>query len=254
MGMRVQTIFILVIAIILVTGIFGTGSNMWAEAAPPDGTVDSEQKISDTEGDFTGVLDNDEEFFGSSVAGIGDLDDDGIEDIAVGAQFDDDGGGNRGAVWILFMGTDGKVDSFQKISDTEGDFTGVLDNEDLFGNSVAGIGDLNDDGIEDIAVGAIGDDDGGVAAECLDGLLDECNRGAVWILFMGTDGKVDSFQKISDTEGDFTGVLDNRDFFGASVAGIGDLNDDGIEDMRRLHCWISHPLPFCLQMDLLQLC
>jgi len=213
-----KTIWILAIAIILVTGIIGTTSNMWAEAVPSDGTVDSEQKISDTEGDFTGVLNNGDTF-GRAVAFIGDLDDNGIEDIAVGAPLDDDGGDARGAVWILFMGTDGKVDSFQKISDTEGDFTGVLDSGDGFGTSVAGIGDLDGDGIEDIAVGARSDDDGGLG------------HGAVWILFLGTDGKVDGFQKISDTEGDFTGVLGFNDFFGTSVAGIGDLDDDGIEDI-----------------------
>jgi len=91
------------IAVVLVAGIFlSTDFNMWAMAVPSDGTVDSEQKISDTEGGFGGTLDNGDEF-GVSVAGIGDLDDDGTEDIAVGARLDDDGGTDIGAVWILFM-------------------------------------------------------------------------------------------------------------------------------------------------------
>jgi len=183
-----------------------------------DGTVDSEQKISDTAGGFTGVLDN-LDFFGQSVANIGDLDNDGVEDLAVGAPFDDDGGSSRGAVWILFMNDDGTVSSEQKISDTAGGFTGVFDNNDFFGQSVAGIGDLDNDGVEDLAVGAIRDDDGGT------------DHGAVWILFMNDDGTVSSHQKISDTAGGFAGVFDDREFFGSSVANIGDLDNDGVDDI-----------------------
>ena len=71
-----------------------------AQAQP--GTVLSHQKISDTEGGFTGTLDNDDRF-GQSVASLGDLDGDGVTDLAVGAPFDDDGGNLRGAVWVLFL-------------------------------------------------------------------------------------------------------------------------------------------------------
>jgi len=37
------------------------------------------------------------------VTALGDLDQDGIVDMAVGAFVDDDGGTNRGAVWVLFL-------------------------------------------------------------------------------------------------------------------------------------------------------
>ena len=47
--------------------------------------------------------------------------------MVVGAPGDDDGGDARGAVWVLFLDTNGTVKSHQKISDTEGKFTGVLD-------------------------------------------------------------------------------------------------------------------------------
>ena len=66
------------------------------------GTVLSHQKISDTEGGFTGILDW-YDFFGSSVASLGDLDGDGVGDLAVGAALDDDGGFDRGAMWVLFL-------------------------------------------------------------------------------------------------------------------------------------------------------
>ncbi len=94
-----------------------------------DGMVGSEQKISDTEGGFTATLDNSDQF-GQSFAGIGDLDNDGIEDIAVGTDKDDDGGTDRGAVQVLRVNADGTAQSEPKISDTEGGFTATLDNSD----------------------------------------------------------------------------------------------------------------------------
>ncbi len=182
------------------------------------GWVLSHQKISDTEGGFTGILDN-ADLFGVSATSLGDLDGDGIGDLAVGVWRDDDGGTDRGAVWILFLNADGTVNSHQKISDTQGGFTGTLNNGDIFGYSVAALGDLDGDGVPDLAVGAFADDDGGF------------NRGAVWILFLKTDGTVKSHQKISDTQGGFTGILDNGDWFGGSVASLGDLDGDGVGEL-----------------------
>ncbi len=191
---------------------------VWILFLNPDGTVKSHQKISDTQGGFKGILDNGD-VFGSSVASLGDLDGDSVSDLAVGAWQDDDGGSSRGAVWILFLNPDGTVKSHQKISDTEGGFTGGLDDSDFFGFSAASLGDLDGDGVGDLVVGAIDDDDGGA------------NRGAVWVLFLNTDGTVKSHQKVSDTEGGFTGILDNHDVFGGSVASLGDLDGDGVGDL-----------------------
>jgi hypothetical protein len=52
------------------------------------------------------VLDN-SDFFGISVTSMGDLDGDGVVDLAVGAYRDDDGGSDRGAVWLLFTAGQG---------------------------------------------------------------------------------------------------------------------------------------------------
>jgi len=70
-----------VIVNILILIIFSSVNESEAQS---DGTVDSEQKISDTERDFTDTLDDDD-FFGISVTSLGDLDVDGIKDLAVGA-------------------------------------------------------------------------------------------------------------------------------------------------------------------------
>lgn len=181
------------------------------------GGVASYEKISATSGGMSGVIDSDEAF-GTSIDNIGDLNGDGIEDLAVGANTDDVGGNGTGAAYILFMKPNGTVGSNVRIGQGSGGFGGTI-NSTNFGSSVANIGDLDDDGVTDIAVGAYTDNDGG------------SQRGAVWILFMNDDGTVRDEQKISDTAGGFGGTLANSDFFGRSVAGIGDLDDDGIEDI-----------------------
>ena len=133
---------------------------VWILFLNPDGTVASEQKISETAGGFGGTLDP-SDLFGASVASLGDLDGDGVTDLAVGAYRDDDGSTDQGAVWILFLNPDGTVASEQKVSETAGGFGGTLDPSDLFGLSVASLGDLDGDGVTDLAVGALWDDDGG---------------------------------------------------------------------------------------------
>ncbi len=182
------------------------------------GTVLSYQKISSTEGGFTGTLGN-SDTFGGAVENLGDLDGDGVADMAVGASLSDDGGKNHGSVWILFLNTDGTVKSHQKISSLAGGFTGILDEVDRLGTSIANLGDLDNDGVVDLAVGADGDDDGGV------------NRGSIWVLFLNTDGTVKSHQKISSTQGGFAGPLVDDEEFGRTVTSIGDLDGDGVQDM-----------------------
>jgi hypothetical protein len=204
----------------LIVGAYGDsdGGAIWILFMNNDGTVKSHQKISSTEGNFAGILD-DNGYFGSSITSLGDLNGDGINDLAVGAYGDSDGGYYKGAVWVLFMNSNGTIKSHQKISNTEGTFTGILDDYDYFGGSITSPGDLNGDGIIDLIVGAYGDSDGG------------SDSGAIWILFMNNDGTVKSHQKISSTEGNFSGILDNYDYFGSSITSPGDLNGDGVNDL-----------------------
>jgi hypothetical protein len=191
---------------------------IWVLFLNADGTVQSEQKISEDEGGFEGDLDENDQF-AHALTSIGDLNDDGVVDLAVGMPNDDDGGIDRGAVWILFMNTDGTVQSSQKISSDQGDLDEDLEDEDHFGSAVTEIGDLNGDGVTDLAVGASGGDDGGA------------DRGEVWILFMNNEGTVDSKQRISHTRGSFDGEINDFDQFGDALANLGDINDDGTDDL-----------------------
>ena len=86
------------------------------------------------------------ERFGHAVAAVGDLDGDGREDLAVGAPYADNTGADAGRVYI-FLGADplpGAADI-------------VLDGPQpggRFGWSIAGLGDFDGDGRDDLAVGA----------------------------------------------------------------------------------------------------
>ena len=180
-----------------------------------DGTVSDTIEINPNTPN--GPVLNNSDSFGTSIANIGDLNNDGINDIAVGAPSDDTAGPDRGAIHILFMNNDGTVSDTIEINSntTNGP---VLNNSDSFGTSIANIGDLNNDGINDIAVGAPSDDTAGP------------DRGAIHILFMNNDGTVSDTIEINSntTNGP---VLNNSDSFGTSIANIGDLNGNGIDDI-----------------------
>lgn len=197
----------------------GTDSGaVWVLCLDVFGLVRCQWKISALEGGFTGVL-NSGDHFGESIATIGDLDQDGVVDLAVGARLDDDGGPNLGAAWVLFLESNGTVRHQQKISATQGGFQGALGSGDDFGVSVAALGDLDADGVLDLAVGARRDDDGGT------------NRGAIWVLFLNATGTVRDHQKISATSGNFSGLLSDGDEFGIELALVGDLDGDGVSDL-----------------------
>ena len=192
--------------------------DLWILFLQPDGTVKSSSRIGAAGGGLDGLIDDGDDF-GCAVASIGDLTGDQIPDIVVGALDDDDGGKNRGALWVIHLRKNGTIKLHQKISATTGGFDGSLDNFDNFGRSVADMGDLDGDGVPDIAVGAYKDDDGAL------------NAGALWVLFLNGDGTVKSWHKESATVGGFGGAIGTDDGFGQSVVAIGDRNGDGVTDL-----------------------
>jgi hypothetical protein len=108
-------------------------------------------------------------WFGEALAGVGDIDGDGVRDLACANSGDSDGGESRGAVWIVFLTADGRVKAKQKISDWHGNFTGLLRDGSGFGAALGGTGDLDGDKIPDLLVSS---------------------REGVWTLFLARDGTV----------------------------------------------------------------
>ena len=62
----------------------------------------AEVKVSSTSGGWVGPL-QDEDGCGGALTSIGDFDGDGVDDLAVGCSYSDDGGKNRGSVYLLMM-------------------------------------------------------------------------------------------------------------------------------------------------------
>ncbi len=191
--------------------------------AQPGELLDS-LRIAEQSAGFKGPLD-DADDFGAAVTRIGDLDGNGVAELAVGAPGDDDGGPDRGAVWILFRAADGTITRSSKISATAGLFTGVLDDGDAFGSAVASLGDLDGNGLPELAVGAPGDDDGGSV------IFPDPQVGAVWILSLRRDGRVRVTRKISATTGGLVGPLNELDRFGSALAPMDDFDGDGTPDL-----------------------
>jgi serralysin len=91
--------------------------------------------------------------------------------LVVGANRDGTGGDFRGAIHVLLLNANGTVKSSTKIASGIGGGP-TLANSDHFGTAVGSLGDLDGDGVADLAVGADGDDTGG------------SYRGAVHVLFL----------------------------------------------------------------------
>jgi predicted outer membrane repeat protein len=193
----------------------GNAGAVFIQFMNADGTVKASQRIASGVGG--GPTTSAGDYFGHSVAAIGDLDGDGVNDLAVGASKDDTGGYISGAVYVLFMNSNGTVKASQKIASGVGGGP-TLSTGDRFGTSVTSIGDLDGDGVSDLAVGAAGDDAGG------------SYRGALHVLFMNAGGTVKASQKIASGVGGGP-VIANLDFFGGSVANLGDLDGDGITEL-----------------------
>lgn len=188
---------------------------VWIVGLASDGTTTSVQKISSTAGNFSGPLDNNDRF-GGAVASLGDLDGDGYPSLAVGADAGLDNT-DPGTVWILELSFDRNVQSEQIITSGRGGFDGSLGGTDKFGSGLANLGDIDDDGKTNLAVGARYDPGNG--------------RGSVWILDLNDDGTVADEQKITPNTGGFEASLDANDKFGNALSSLGDLDGNGTVEL-----------------------
>ena len=136
------------------------------------------------------------ERYAEALAGAGDLNGDGFDDIIIGAESNDEIGWNTGKAYIYFGGA--VVDSVPDV-ELYPSFGGS------FGIAVAGCGDVNVDGYDDVVIGATSN-----------------NGGQAFVYFGGSP---------MDTLFDLNLEGGPREYFGVAVAGGGDVNGDGYPDI-----------------------
>ena len=99
---------------------------------------------------------------GASVSSAGDVDGDGLDDLLVGAYWNDEGGTNAGKTYFISGASLGASPTID-LSAADYAFVGEAA-LDASGTSVSSAGDVNGDGLDDILVGANANDEGGNGA------------------------------------------------------------------------------------------
>ncbi len=179
------------------------GSDGWS--------IDSD--LSNADASFRGEDAGD--YSGFKLAGAGDVNGDGYDDILIGAYGDEDGGSYAGQTYLILGKSSGwAMDT--DLSSSDASFWGE-DMNDYSGYSVSGAGDVNGDGFDDILIGAMGDEDGGL------------NAGQTYLILGKASGwSMDT--DLSSSDASFWGE-DTDDYSGYSVSGAGDVNGDGFDDI-----------------------
>ncbi|MEM0921999.1 MAG: hypothetical protein AAGI13_03085, partial [Pseudomonadota bacterium] len=183
---------------------------------------------------------NSDDRLGFSVSGAGDIDNDGFDDILLGAPSADplsaQANASEGAAYLVLGNPaeldeldndDGLINGFLSLANLAGNGTVFSSGDganDLVGFAVSELGDINGDGFGDFAVGASRDDPNSGAGNASEGRLH--------VIF----GRADTLPDLRNS-GQETGLsgftiagLQDRDQLGRSVAGGGDVNGDGFDD------------------------
>jgi hypothetical protein len=158
---------------------------------------------------------------GFSADSLGDVNGDGFDDLIVGSP---GYGLDSGAAYVVFGSAAGFAASqaLDAITSGTGGFR-ILGQYagDQFGVSVAGLGDMNGDGIADFIVGTSHADNGG-----------DLNAGRMYVVY-GANGlsSVDLNSVIGGTGGFLIQPETGYQYVGAALSSAGDVNGDGIDDI-----------------------
>jgi len=174
---------------------------------------------------INGVAANDHA--GVSVSSAGDFNGDGIDDLIIGAQYATPGSGRTlaGISYVVYGRFSGFADQLDlsSLDGTNGFAINGIEAADFSGISVSSAGDVNGDGVDDIAIGASGAN--------LTGLDD---AGQTYVVFGKIGGLADATLELSSLDGTNGFALNGEsafDHLGTSVSSAGDINGDGLDDL-----------------------
>ena len=169
--------------------------------------------LGSADGSFLGEAGDDQSAY--AMAGAGDVNGDGLADFMIGAPENGEAEHQAGQVYLLLGGTSPwGMDT--DLGNADASFLGE-ESSARAGNALAGAGDVNGDGLDDLVIGAAESGEGGSLAGQVYLVM---GRTAGWA--MDTD--------LGDADASFLGEAVG-DGAGCAVAGAGDVDGDGLADL-----------------------